>query len=100
MSFNLPEAIVDSLLDRLGSDDGFRHQFASDPRAALAQLGFAPASDPSVQRGIWNCLTVTELAPKESIQASRSAIREQLLASRAALSPIDLQIRAALKRVA
>jgi putative modified peptide len=99
MSFNLPEAVVDSLLHKLGSDDAFREQFIANPRHALAGLGFAPAADDSIQQGIWMCLSVTELASKEAILASNGALRRQLTAERATFNPhslvIDIAKRAA-----
>jgi putative modified peptide len=78
MAYQLPESIVDTLLDKLGNDDVFRFQFAADPRAALAALGFEAAADGSIQNGIWNCLQVTELATKEVVRASHALLREQL----------------------
>lgn len=92
MSFQLPESIVDSLLDKLGHDDAFRTQFSADPRQALAGLGFAPAADDAIQQGIWMCLTVSELASKEAIQASCEALRHQLTIRKAVFSPIHLQV--------
>jgi putative modified peptide len=78
MSFHLPDHVVDVLLDKLGSDDAFRAAFATDARGALASLGFEPAADGSVSRGIWMCLTVKELASKEAIRASAGDIRAML----------------------
>jgi putative modified peptide len=92
MSFQLPEIIVDALLDKLGNDDDFRTRFTADTRAALGSLGFEPAFDGSIQRGIWNCLSVSELASKEVIRASHAQIRQQLVAQRAAQMPISLQV--------
>ena len=80
MSFNLPEPIVDSLLDKLGTDDAFRARFAADPRDALASLGFAAAADTSNEHGVWNCLHVTELAGKDAIRGGRAQLRGQLMA--------------------
>jgi putative modified peptide len=77
----------------LETDDAFRDQFASSPRAAMASLGFAPAASASdADRGIWACCTVTELASKEQIAASRTSLRNQLLSGQAALQPIDFQM--------
>jgi putative modified peptide len=99
MSFNLPEPIVDELLDKLGHDDDFRIRFTADPRAALAQLGFAAAEDAAVDRGIWNCLQVAELASKEAIRAGRVQLRSQLMARSSykafALEVVALKVRAA-----
>ena len=92
MSFQLPEPIVDSLLDKLGNDDAFRSLFLADARGALRSLGFAPAGDDSIQQGIWNCLAVAELASKQAIRASHGLLRQQLVAQRASHSPIHLQV--------
>ena len=92
MAFKLPEALVDTLLGKLSSDDAFRAVFEKSPREALASLGFQPARAASdADAGIWQCCKVTTLASKEQIEASKSALRTQLLATQAALSPIDLQ---------
>jgi len=77
-SFKLPAPLIDRLLDRLGHDDAFRDLFVADTRAALASIGFEPAADPSVTQGLWFCLAVDHLASKETIQASRRALRNQL----------------------
>ena len=90
MSFQLPDAIVDTLLDKLGNDDGFRAAFQADARGALASLGFAPAADLSVTRGIWTCVTVQQLASKEVIRAARVALTAQLKASCPVYNPIGL----------
>jgi putative modified peptide len=92
MSFQLPESIADALLEKLGHDDAFRSRFAGNARDALGSLGFIPASDASIQQGIWDCLTVTELASKEAIRASHALLRQQLVAQRASHSPIHLQV--------
>jgi putative modified peptide len=90
MSFNLPEAIVDSLLQKLGSDDDFRSLFVIDARSALASLGFAPAADSSVAQGIWTCVSVSQLASKEVIKAGHDSLRRQLLAQTASYNPIQV----------
>jgi putative modified peptide len=100
MSFKMPEAIIDSLLDRLGTDDEFRACFAADARTALVSLGFAPAADSSIVRGAWTCIQVTELASKEAIQASREIIRRQLVLQSAAQMPISLQAQQPVRQVA
>ncbi len=66
-------SIIDELLHRLSSDDTFRALFASDPRAALASLGYTPpAEDPLL------CAQTTVLASKEEIAAARDALRAHL----------------------
>jgi putative modified peptide len=81
MSYKLPEPIIDALLEKLGTDDHFRDLFASNPRGALALLGYGPAADPSVQAGAWICFGVRSLASKEAILAARSTLRSQFSAS-------------------
>lgn len=78
-AFKLPAPIIDRLLDRLGNDDDFRDYFVADTRAALASLGFEPAADRSVTKGLWFCLAVDHLASKETFRGSRAALRNQLL---------------------
>jgi putative modified peptide len=92
MSFQLPTAIADSLLDKLGHDDAFRACFAQDPRTALASLGFEPAVDARIDRGIWMCLAVDELASKENIVAAAGQLRRQLTAHTATFNPISLEV--------
>ena len=99
MSFQLPESVADALLDKLGNDDAFRDRFANDPRSALASLGFAPAADATVQRGIWNCMAVTELASRESIRAAHVQLRAQLV-RRGVYTPFHLQEPSAAQRCA
>ena len=90
MSFQLPEAVVDTLLDKLGSDDAFRAQFVSDTRGALASIGFEAAADASVSQGIWACMSVTDLASKEVIRASRVELSRQL-SKKGVFSPFHLE---------
>lgn len=91
MAFNVSEDIVDALLDKLATDDGFRALFQKDPRAALAQVGDKASADSSVKEGAWNCMAVGELASKEAIKATRDALRKQLVSAQAAQSPIALE---------
>jgi putative modified peptide len=86
----LPESVADQLLAKLSTDDDFRALFSSDPRAALAQLGFGPASDADVQRGIWESLTVNQLADKQAIAGALASFRADVLSARAAADPISL----------
>jgi putative modified peptide len=94
MAFQLPSSVVNSLLDRLGSDDEFRSEFCADPRNALASLGFEPASDLSVTQGIWACMKIEQLASKEAIRAGRDAFAQQL-SMRAVFSPFNLDVQQA-----
>lgn len=77
MTFRLSERVVDALLDKLCTDDDFRSLFTGDARAALASLGHAPASDPSITGGAWWCLKVESLASKDVIRRSRNELRRQ-----------------------
>jgi putative modified peptide len=78
MSFQLPDSIVDTLLDKLACDDEFRARFTDDARGALASLGYAPAADRTVMNGIWECLKVKSLASKEAIRSGRDEYRLRL----------------------
>lgn len=89
---NLSDETADKLLDRLSSDDEFRSLFAKDPRQALASVGHAPAADSKVSEGAWSCMAVSALASKESIRASRDALRKQLVSARASAVPISLEV--------
>ena len=90
MSFQLPESIVDRLLELLGHDDDFRALFTRDPRQALADLGFAPAADESIEIGCWWCFKTESLASKSAIRASHETLRNQLLLDRLIFNPIGL----------
>lgn len=90
MSFKLPENIVDRLLELLGQNDEFRAGFLLNPRRALAQLGYAPAADQEVGAGIWFCFPNKGLASKETIRATRAALRHQLVEAEATFNPIGL----------
>lgn len=100
MSYRLPEIIAAKLLDGLSSDDAFRAKFAGDPRQVLADLGFAPAGDASIQGGIWSCLIVQELASKEVIRSARAEVMAQISAKNCAYNPISLDQAPAAKRAA
>jgi putative modified peptide len=91
MSNQLSEETVDALLDKLSSDDDFRDSFQKNPRRALASLGHGPSADAKVQSGAWSCMTVSRLASKDSIKASRDTLRKQLLSAQAAAHPISLE---------
>ncbi len=86
---DLPEPIADALLSRLATDDAFRAQFASDPRAALAALGYAPALG-SDTRGIWESLAVNQLADKAQFASALEDLRRDVLNARSAADPVTL----------
>jgi putative modified peptide len=62
--------IVNTLLDKLGSDDQFREQFLGNPALTLHLMGvdINPAQVPAVRR----------LPSKAAIQANRGALAKQL----------------------
>lgn len=62
--------IVDTLLDKLSSDDQFREQFLGNPALVLHTLGVSvdPAQVPAARR----------LPPKDAIRQNRDAIRSKL----------------------
>lgn len=91
MPFQLSEQTVDTLLDKLSSDDDFRIQFQTNPREALAAIGHLPAAMAKDSApGLWSCLQTTQLASKDAIKASREELRKQLLSSQAAYTPHNL----------
>jgi len=92
MPFSLSEQVADALLDKLADDDDFRELFTTSPREALARLGHAKAgSSKDDDAGIWTCMQVTQLAPKQAFKNSRDELRRQLLTQTAAHNPINLQ---------
>lgn len=92
MPFSLSEQVADALLDKLAEDDSFRALFKRSPREALAQLGHGEAAKSvDTDSGIWTCMTVSELAPKDTFMQSRDALRKELLTKTAAHNPINLQ---------
>jgi putative modified peptide len=62
--------IVNTLLDKLGSDDQFREQFLGNPALTLHLMGvdIDPSQVPSIRR----------LPSKAAIQANRCAFAKQL----------------------
>lgn len=93
MPFKLSEKTVDTLLDKLSSDDDFRAQFQANPREALAAIGHQPAAKAKdADSGLWSCLQTTQLASKDAIKSSREVLRKQLLASQGAYTPVNLEV--------
>ena len=83
MADNFPREIADKLLDKLSSDDAFRKQFQSDPRAALGDLGYVTPEKGVGVKGVDPLLCLSNgasLASKEAIKAARSKLLEQLCA--------------------
>jgi putative modified peptide len=92
-AFQLSEAIIHSLLDKLCSDEDFRSLFQRSPREALASLGHQAAANASdSDKGIWACLRCEELASADTIKQSRDALRMQLQSENARFNPISLQV--------
>ena len=74
------QAVSEKLLDKLSSDDAFRDLFLKDPREALRQVGH---ETPVEKVGIAGqdavlCCTVTKLASKEEIRATRKELSTRL----------------------
>lgn len=90
----LDVAVADKLLDLLGESDEFRALFASDPSAALKQVGYQATTEKANQvagataPAISGCMGVRELAPKEDILASRDTLRTMLLGGLSQISPL------------
>jgi putative modified peptide len=82
----MPANVVATLLDKLGSDDAFRDLFTKNPAAALKQVG---APEPEACAA---CMTVTNLASKDAIKASRQALTSQLTAT-LGQTPVTLNAR-------
>jgi len=68
----LTPALVDTLLDRLATDDGFRAKFMDNPSSAVQSL---PGAPPDFEVGPCH----GTLASREQIAATRAAIAAQLL---------------------
>ena len=88
----LPADQAEALLKRLSTDDAFRDLFSKDPRAALAQIGHAPAADSKVGTGIWESLKVTQLADKETIAKSLAELQQDVTQARAVAHPVALDL--------
>ena len=81
MPHKISPSVIDALLDKLSSDDTFRALFEVDARRALALIGDEAAKSAAPgAKGAWTCCTVSKLASREQIKASREALRQQLSA--------------------
>jgi putative modified peptide len=69
----LDPKIVDTLLDKLSSDEEFRVRFQNSAPAALGELGHTDR-----EGGEATCLQTTQLASKEVIRQSLDELRAQL----------------------
>lgn len=89
MAHKLPPHVVDTLLDKLSSDDDFREHFLRSPGDALQELGYAPAAagmagfapESTAHLGAAACLSVSQLASKEAIRAAREDLQGFLTAA-------------------
>lgn len=87
----LDPKIADRLLDLLGASDKFRELFQRNPAEALELIGHQEpvannslVADSLVSEGdallsIAGCLSVSELASKETIQSAHNEIKSMLL---------------------
>jgi putative modified peptide len=69
--------LVDKLLDKLATDDGFRDLFVKEPAKAMQQIGAAKDFDCGV------CKRPKPLATKAQFKSSRDAFRKTMLGSTA-----------------
>lgn len=77
-----------ALLDKLSTDDAFRDSFASDPVAALAELGYSGGTSGMTgapQAGMaagdedaFACMRVSSLASKEEFASARDELMAHL----------------------
>lgn len=86
--------IVDRLLDLLGDSDKFREMFQNDPAAALELVGYrepvaanALTAATAGSVSIAGCISVNQLASKETIQATRNDLRSMLLGGLSQIAP-------------
>lgn len=70
----LGAALVDKLLDKLGTDDQFRSDFSKDPKSALHSLGAPPDC-----AEVGGCMYPKNLASKDQFQKSRQKFRDAML---------------------
>ena len=93
MPFQITEAQVDALLDRLSSDEEFRSVFKISPRLAMAAIGHEAAAKAKIgDQGVWSCAACKQLASPEVIKATQSKIKQELLSSLAGQQPVSLDV--------
>lgn len=92
MPFKLSEKTVDTLLDKLSSDDDFRELFQKNPREALAAAGHVDTAGNTISDEEVAGMKAQSLADKNAIQVGRDVFRKQLLIEQACLSPIQLDM--------
>lgn len=92
MAANLPRPLLDALLLKLSSDDAFRTQFRSDPRAALSQIGVRDDLDDHAAQAA-RCIFGKGLPSKEALAGVRVQLANSLnsvASSYSVFSPIAL----------
>lgn len=72
--------VADRLLSRLVEDDGFRELFASNPEAALREVGHPDAAAALASA---SCMKVGRLASKEEIEECKEALQRDLTSAAA-----------------
>ncbi|MET9349504.1 NHLP-related RiPP peptide [Streptomyces termitum] len=87
----LPADVIDRLLDLLSTDDHFRELFTRDRHAALALAGCDLTAEQLRAAAPLRCLTVRELAGKETIARAREELRAHLLSDAAYSNPHALE---------
>ena len=90
----LDPKVAGKLLDKLSTDNEFRRLFKKDPKAALISVGYKEPLETGTggrQRRIYDCCTVTRIAPKADIIKARGALLESFMAG-LGQSPIQLNV--------
>lgn len=93
MPFKLSEQTVDTLLDKLSSDDDFRELFQKDPRQALAAAGHVDTAGNTISDEEWASMQAQPLASKDALNASKQHIRNQLLTEQACKSVVTVNLQ-------
>lgn len=93
MPFKLSEKTVDTLLDKLSSDDDFRALFQKDPRQALADAGHVETAGNTISDEELQGMQAQPMASKEAIKSSRDAIRTKLLIEQSCKTPITVNMQ-------
>ncbi|MGV8959853.1 MAG: NHLP-related RiPP peptide [Stenotrophomonas sp.] len=73
----MDRALATRLLAELAENDAFRVRFASDPSAALQELGLSAEAADAALQGV-SCLKVNTLASKQDIRKSRELLQNYL----------------------
>lgn len=81
----LDPQVADRLLDLLSSDDAFRSLFMSNPREALAQVGFVNETELASPHFCFG--GISKLASKAQIAGAQEEIRKMLISGLAYHTP-------------